>query len=1076
MATSNLRKRILASGSAMQALALLGAGLTASAVMVAPAHAQDYTSAAISGTVTGESGTPVAGATVTLTSTDTGTVRTATTSSTGSYRFAGLQPGSYDLEISAQGLSPYQAQGIKILAGQTANVPVALNSSSNVIVVSGTRAVQAFTGTTTGLNVDVSDFISDKPLGRSLQSVILLAPGVVAGNSSNSTFNGLSSLGGSSVAENAYYVNGLNVTNFDDYLGGATVPFYFYKSIDTKTGGYPAEYGRATGGIVNAVTKSGTNEFTAAVHVDWAPNFLTNHGKNLTNTAYVDPNDPSKGTTTYRLRNRAFDTSDSLVTTIEAGGPIIKDRLFFYGLLQMQNKESLVNYPAAQVAYKYKNTDPFWGVKLDAYPIDSQHLELTLFDTRNTQTRSDFSLTENAGVPTYGSATAINNFPGGGLNYVGKYTGTFTDWLTVSAAYGRVRDRFDVIPVSGNFGTPYFYNDSGSALYGVPYGGKFTNQALVGIDQPYTTERKFFRADVDLRFSLLGEHHVRGGFDQEINTLNHVTVLTGGDVEYANGFLSQAAHDAFLGGAGFRMYARAPDANGNIVELNYYNTGGSFKAKNKAFYLEDEWKPTDRLTINLGVRRDDFRINKPSGLPLADLPKNYAPRIGFSYDVGADSSGTFYGSYGWYYLPIASNTAYRQGAPSYYFRQRYYFNGVDSNGLPILVDPTTGKAPATLADALVTNDGTYQSACPLPLLPSGPTTNCNVTGNGADIDLSQGIAANLKATRESEIILGYKQRFGLWKLGISYTHRNLDRTAEDSAIDAGVIAWCNANGIVAHANGSGAAIPCSDIWTGYNQYVINNPGNDIVVSLLAPGTDLNFKQITLKAADLGYGKAKRTYDAVTLTFDKEKGDSIWTFGGSYTWSKSLGNSEGFVQSDFGQTDAGITQDFDQPGFVAYSYGYLPNDRRHKIKLYGTVDLSKNFTIGTNLQIVSPAHLSCFGYNPTDVFANGYRQASHYCNLQPAPRGQGNQSDWFTQLDLSLRYKTEIAGRGLTLRADVFNVLNSQAVLGRNQIGDLSVNSYNSAGLPVSVKANPAYGQPILYQTPRYVRLGADISF
>lgn len=1067
--TQNRNRGHLLAGAALRAVALVGGGLAASAIALAPASAQDYTSAAISGTVTDNAGNPVSGAKVTATNTQTNVSRTVTSGSGGAYRFTGLLPGSYDLTVEAQGLTPYKATGINLLASQTASVPVALQSEGPTIVVTGARAVQAFTGTTTGLNVDVAKFIEDKPLGRSLQSIILLTPGVVPGNSSNATFNGLTSLGGSSVAENAYYVNGLNVTNFDNYLGGATVPFYFYKSVDTKTGGYPAEYGRATGGIVNAVTKSGTNEFMAAAHIDWAPNFLRSPGKDI----YTKDSDGN----VIRSTNRRYDKADSLVTTLEAGGPIIKDRLFVYGLLQMQNTSRLSNRPGTHQAFRYKNTDPFWGVKVDAYPLESQHLELTVFDTRNTETRTDYDMTENGGVPQYGAATAVTNFPGGGLNYVGKYTGTFTDWLTVSAAYGRVRDRFDAISVTGDVGTPFFLNRSGVELYGTPDRGLFTSQALSSFDDPYSTERKFFRADADLHFSLLGEHHVRGGFDQEINTLNHITVRTGGTTEFNAGMLSQSAFNAFFGNAGYALIARPADANGNIVELNYYNTGGSFKAKNKAFYIEDEWQPFDRLTLNLGVRRDDFRINKPSGLPLANLPKNYAPRIGFSYDVGADRSGKFYGSYGWYYLPIASNTAYRQGAPSYYFRQRFYFNGVSSNGLPILYDPATGQpvSSANWQDALVTDQAPYQSACPLPLLPNGPTTNCSVTGNGADIDLSQGIAANLKATRESEIILGYQQKMGLWTFGLSYTHRNLDRTAEDSAIDAGVNAYCKANNIVAHDNATGAAIPCTDIWTGFNQYVINNPGNDIIVKLLAPGTDLNFKEITLKGSELGYGKAKRTYDAVTLTFDKAKGDSIWTIGGSYTWSKSIGNSEGFVQSDFGQTDAGITQDFDQPGFVTYSYGYLPNDRRHKFKLYGSVDLGQHFTVGTNIQVQSPAHLSCFGFNPQDAYANVYGQASHYCGLKPSPRGTAQKSDWFSQIDVSLRYRTDVGGHGLTLRADVFNLFNSQAVLGRDQVGDLAILK-SSGGLPTEVSANPNYGMPTLYQNRRYVRVGADITF
>lgn len=1042
----------------MQAGLLLGTLGVSSVVLTAPVAAQDYTSGALSGKVTDDAGAPVAGATVTVTSQATGVVRTATTGSNGNFAINDLASGSYTVEASSAAGGSYRAEGVNVQPGTTTNLTVPL-ATGDVIVVTGNRIQQAFTGTTVGLSVDVEDFIKDKPLGRTVTDVVLLAPNTTAGDSS---FGYLPSIGGSSVAENAYYLNGLNLTNFDNYLGGATVPFYFYKNVDVKNGGYPAEYGRATGGIVNAVSKAGSNEFFAAAHIDWAPQFLRSRGKDLYNTRYVDSNNPGLGTVTDPTTDRGHDKADSLLTTIEAGVPIIQDRLFVYGMAQFQRTTSLTNAPLSGYGYYRTNTDPFWGVKVDAYPIDSQHLELTVFDTRNTTTRFDRAYTLTDTGPVYGSAASVTDFNGGGLNFVGKYTGRFTDWFTLSAAYGRVRDRFDIVSVAGAGELPYFVNASGSPLYGTNSGAFFNDQTIVGTDAPYATERKFFRADADLRFSMLGEHHIRFGYDRENNTLDHVNVRNGGAYELANGFLSQQAYDAILGNGGAALIARPPVNGVPTIELNYFNTGGSFKAKNQAYYIQDEWNLTDRLTLNLGVRRDDFRVNKPSGKPIADLKGNYAPRAGFTFDVG--DSGKFFGSYGWYYLPIASNTAFRQGAPSYYFRQRYEFTGIDGNGLPILGN-------------LITNNGTYQTACPFALVPNGPTTNCNVTGDGADIDTSQAIAANLKATRESEIILGYEQKIDQWTFGLTYIHRNLDRTAEDSAIDAAVIDYCNANGIVATRLSDGATRTCGQIWTGYHQYVINNPGQDVVVNLLATGYDIDKRQITLTADQLGYGKATRKYDAVTFSFDRAD-NGVYSFGGSYTWSKSKGNSEGYVQSDFGQDDSGITQDFDQPGFVDYSYGYLPNDRRHQFKLYGSVHLNDDFTLGTFVQVQSPRPLSCFGWHPTDVFAGGYGAASHYCGGKPSPRGTAQKTDWYSTVNVSGRYNLHFGDHTLTLRADVFNLLNRRAVTSRNEFGDLDAlyNADNTSGLPDGYLANPQYRAATGYQSPRYVRLGIDIAF
>src|SRR3546814_19613591 len=93
------------------------------------------------------------------------------------------------------------------------------------------------------------------PLGRSLTDAALLAPTATAGDT---TFGNLASLGGASVAENAYYINGLNIPNFDNYLGSAPVPFEFFRSVEVKTGGFQAEYGRATGRPINGGSKAGT--------------------------------------------------------------------------------------------------------------------------------------------------------------------------------------------------------------------------------------------------------------------------------------------------------------------------------------------------------------------------------------------------------------------------------------------------------------------------------------------------------------------------------------------------------------------------------------------------------------------------------------------------------------------------------------------------------------------------------------------------------------------------------------------------------------------------------------------------
>ena len=134
----------------------------------------------------------------------------------------------------------------------------------NAVQVVGSRVINRVDvrSTESATNINRQE-LSRLPVDQSLSSVALLAPGVI---NSGATFGGLS-FGGSSVAENAVYINGLNVTDPYRRQGFSSVPFGFYEEFQVKTGGYSAEFGRSTGGVINAVTRSGSNEFRAGAEL-----------------------------------------------------------------------------------------------------------------------------------------------------------------------------------------------------------------------------------------------------------------------------------------------------------------------------------------------------------------------------------------------------------------------------------------------------------------------------------------------------------------------------------------------------------------------------------------------------------------------------------------------------------------------------------------------------------------------------------------------------------------------------------------------------------------------------------------
>jgi hypothetical protein len=341
-----------------------------------------------------------------------------------------------------------------------------------------------------------------------------------------------------------------------------------------------------------------------------------------------------------------------------------------------------------------------------------------------------------------------------------------------------------------------------------------------------------------------------------------------------------------------------------------------------------------------------------------------------------------------------------------------------------------------------------------------------VTGDGSVQDPSSAISQNLKATQEDEWLLGYQRKVGdLWNFNVSLLYRDLIETAEDVAVDIAVLQLCEAEGIAG----------CENIWTGFHQYTIVNPGSTSIVKLSDPlPGETEQRTVTLTSQQLGYPEAKRTYAALDFSFEREF-DGVWGLRGSYTLSESQGNSEGYVKSDNGQTDAGITQDFDTPNLTDGADGLLPNHRAHTFKLFGQYQVADRLIVGANARLVAPRKFGCIGVHPENYDpgatppqydpANLYGAASYYCGGNLTPRGTVFESDWDKSLDLSFRYTLPFLNDGVVLRADIFNVFNFESALDFWEFGELGNGS-----------VDPDFRKPTGYQTPRFIRLGVDVKF
>jgi hypothetical protein len=990
----------------VRAALLLGTSLPTALTIVQPVHAQDYTNIVASGRVTSEDGKPIAGAEVKITSSDRGVSRSVTAESDGSYTFPQLTPGNYDFAISADGYQTYTESHVALTRdGGAANAFRLASASKNEIVVTGARQrVADFQDTTVGSSINIGTLNQHVPVGRSLRDIILLTPGAVQGSSpSNGSFANQVSLSGSAFTENAFYINGLNVTDFVSGGQPTEVPFDFYQTVDVKTGGAPAEFGRATGGYVVATTKSGSNQYHASVTSIWEPDGLRNSS-------------PSTRTIDY-----GHATASRKELILQASGPIIRDHLFVYGLYNLRDVRSMTPAANQDNATGVANTSPFWGGKVDAYITGNHHFEFTYFDTTNdTRNRSyDWDRT----AFRLGDQTGGTNARAGGINYVGRYTGTFTPWLTVSGAYGVNKLRSGNVPL--DITNPQVI-DFRSDPAGIQIGLNKVTDAFSTTDD----KREFYRFDADIQFHLFGSHHIRGGYDHESDT--------------------QSQTFETIGDGAYKIFAVTADSASRIglpVGTQYYTTrvyaqDGVAHVGNAAFYLQDQWSLfDDRLRFDLGVRDDRFSNQGVNGKSFFKSGNQWAPRLGVSFDPVGDARTKVYGSYSKYYLPMAGDINLNVAGRLVTYTRYNRFNGVSGAGnIPVAGDP--------ILSVVNTQN-----------CPDTGIKNCEVSADGSAFNPAGAIATNIKPQSDNEFIVGAQHQLSdRIRIGAYFTHRELKNVIEDFSIDAGARAYCTAQGFAASA--------CQAAFPGGSQFVIGNPGEDVKVQLnkLPDGST---PTVTLKAKDLGYPHPSRNYNALTLTFDRTF-DQKWSLSASYTLAFDKGNYEGGVRSENGQLSINRTADFDSPGFVNGAYGYLPNDRRHTFKAYGSYRLLSFLDLGANMTLQSPEHYSCIGAVPlsVDAYANTYHGYGYYCQGQLIPRGTAFNGDWLTQFDISAIVHIPLPRHvDASIRLDVFNLFNSSAVTSYNNFGELSDGS-----------ANPDYRSPANYQSPRSVRLTARLGF
>ena len=982
-------------------------------------------------------GRAAAGDTITVSNPATGFTRTITVGSDGGFRFSQIPIGQYT--VTRNGGSPRQ---VTVNVGTSASVDYSAAPASagptelEQVEVVGTGAINPIDVTSVeSTTILTAEQIAKIPVPRDTTSVALLAPGTVRGDA---VFGNLASFGGASVAENAYFINGFNITNSFRNLNFAQVPFEAIQEQQIKTGGYGAEFGRSLGGVVNQITKRGTNDFHAGGNVFWSPEDLREDVQNAYQTNGVLRSDNSQ------------DSVDEWRTNIWASGALIKDKLFAYGLISYgrQKNETYGNNVASTNVHDDIDF-PTWLLKMDWNITDSHILEFTAFSDKQENEQAVYA--NRPGVTERLNLVGTNFQDQGGENYVLKYTGYLTDSFTLSALVGHgefTREQHLVTAA----GLPVQYNgDINSTATGCPQivdARPGYRQAITGvyastcnitngtIDRTDSGDtRDQFRLDAEWQ---LGDHLLRFGYDKD-------------DYESVAGV-------AIEGGFQWRYTTVDPDGvpdSGDEFDRarqQFFQQGATVKVEQHAYYIQDSWNITDNFIAYLGARWDTFENLNGNGESYVKISNQFGPRLGFSWDVFGDSTFKVFGNAGRYALPLTPSVAVRGASASLFSRESFNFDQT--------VDPITG-APINP----VARDGTFIYLNSEDGRPKNPLTIAS---------------KNLDPMYQDEYILGFQKMLtDHLSLGIRGIYRELKQAIDDNCDYTAIL---DANGFEAtfnddgdflgfsNANGDFALLPNP----GFPYCRMFNPGKDavFVTDLLGNG------QLTtniIPGSRLS-PKAKRNYSAMEFFVDGNW-DKFF-LQGSYTYARSIGNTEGGVKSDIGQNDTSVTQDFDYIELTENTYGYLPNDRRHSLKLFGNYEITDEWSVGANLIVQSGRPVNCLGVldrdpgrapgdPPNDATYDPHPYGSSFmrCNNVPVPRGTAGRLPWTSNFDVNVAYAPSWA-EGLQFKVDVFNLFDSQEVTSVVETAEVP-----ETGLP-----SEQYLVPASFQAPRSVRFMVQYDF
>jgi outer membrane receptor protein involved in Fe transport len=676
----------------------------------AVAFAQSTTTGSIGGVVSNPNKEVVPGASVTVKNIGTNKEDTATTDDTGRFKVANLQPGNYAVTVNSSGFSPMTVENVVVEIGRETTLEVALSVGpvTGTVDVSAEAPVINTTQQDFSTNINQTS-INELPInGRRWSNFALLTPGAVP----DGTFGLISFRGISGLLNNNTIDGGDNNQAFFAEERGRTRISYSIsqaaiREFQVNTSSYSAEYGRSAGGVVNAITKSGTNEFHGGAFYYQRNNKWGARNPLATRTQLINGVFTPVGYKPEDVRHQFGGT---------IGGPIVKDKAFFFFSYDQQNRDfpglsifsssSFLNLSTANrnaiiargvtsaqvdTALNFLNSISGPVPRTGDQKLFLPKLDWTIND-KNTLTVSYNRLRweSPAGIQTQATNTrAIDNF---GDDFVAidavnvKLASTLSPNLLneFRMQWGRDNEtQFSQPPAPGEptngpgGRSPQTFIQNGFS-FGMP---EFLERAA------FPDERRWQFANTLTLTS--GNHTLKWGGDINFvkDIINNLRFM-GGEFNYtgANGlpdfivdytnFTTNGAIRALVPGAsgsatannGFCVGStrRAGKCYAGNFNQGFGVLGLNMKTTDLNFFLQDDWRVTPRFTLNLGLRYeyqlnpDPINVNPalPQTNNKVDDRNNFGPRIGFAYDVSGDGKTSIRGGWGLYYGRVINSTVY----------------------------------------------------------------------------------------------------------------------------------------------------------------------------------------------------------------------------------------------------------------------------------------------------------------------------------------------------------------------------------------------------------------------------------